>query len=417
MGGVATATQDAGPVARFLAQALGEPTGPGEPDLAALLRRLGVPLPAAGSAKLLVSGWPRLEGVAAMVPGPARDAELGAVLAAANERALRDLLLAFPAGRPVGVRAIGTWPAQAMRDVLDVDEGSAEGGHPAPVVRLRAVKPGGGGAGRTLGRDDELVSRLRELARPPGRRRLGQFVAEGPLLVRRALDDGLPVAAVVHTPDLVRAPAGVRLVERARELGVPCHRASDGLLGSLTPTRPLPPVLAAVHLRLRDAAHLATGPTSVVLLAENLQNPDNLGMVLRTADAAGVEAVVVAEADADPLHRNCVRAARGAVGRLPVLTCDDAAGWLRAVRGRGLRVVGATARGATDLYRCPLEPPAAVVVGNELSGLSPDVLDACDERVRIPMAPGQDSLNVGVAAGVILYELLRRRLASAPPDA
>ncbi|HKF78148.1 MAG TPA: RNA methyltransferase [Candidatus Dormibacteraeota bacterium] len=408
---MATATRDADPAARFLARALGEPPGPGKPDLAALLGGLGMPTPAACSARLLVSGWPDLEGVVVIFPEPAPNAEVGAVLAAASERALRDLLLAFPSGRRARVRAVGTWLAEAMRDVMDVDEESTERGQGVPVVRLRAVKPGGGGPGRTLGRDDELVSRLRELTRPPGRRRLGQFVAEGPLLVRRALDDGLPVAAVVHTADLVRAPAGVRLVERARELDVPCHRASDGLLGSLTPTRPLPPVLAAVHLRLRDAGRLFTGPTSVVLVAENLQNPDNLGMVLRTADAAGVEAVVVAEADADPLHRNCVRAARGAVGRLPVLTCADAATWLRAARGRGLRVVGATARGATDLYRCPLEPPAAIVVGNELSGLSPEVLDACDEHVRIPMAPGQDSLNVGVAAGVILYELLRRRLA------
>src|SRR5207237_2361154 len=107
---------------------------------------------------------------------------------------------------------------------------------------------------------------------------------------------------------------------------------SGGVMGSLTPTRPLPPVIAAVRLDLRDATQLQPSAEAVLLVAEDLQNPDNLGMVLRTAEAAGVEAAVVV---GDPLHRNCVRAARGAVGRLAVFTCADLPAWLGDLRRRG----------------------------------------------------------------------------------
>jgi TrmH family RNA methyltransferase len=217
------------------------------------------------------------------------------------------------------------------------------------------------------------------------------------------------VDCVVHTAELSRASGGAALLEVAAESGIPCLRASDGLMGTLTATRPIPPVIAAVHLRLRDATQLETGPDSVLLVAENLQNPDNLGMVLRTADAAGVAAVVVGGEAVDPLHRNCVRAARGAVGRIAIFTCAGLPEWLASLRERGFQVIGATAHAEVSLFECRLQAPIAIVVGNEEQGVTGPVLDVCTERVRIPMAPGQDSLNVGVAAGVLLYEVQRSR--------
>jgi TrmH family RNA methyltransferase len=146
-----------------------------------------------------------------------------------------------------------------------------------------------------------------------------------------------------------------------------------------------------------------------VLAAEDLQNPDNLGMVLRTADAAGVEAVVVAGRTTDPLHRGCVRAARGAVGRIPIFRCPGLPEWAERLRERGFQVVGATAHGDVELFDTDLTPPIAVIVGNEETGLRRETLAACSTRLAIPMAPGQDSLNVGVAAGVVLFELVRQR--------
>jgi RNA methyltransferase, TrmH family len=255
--------------------------------------------------------------------------------------------------------------------------------------------------------EDPQVRRFRELSQPRGRQLHGQFVAEGPTLASRAISDRLPVDGVVHTGELARGPEGAALLELAGEAGIPCHRVSAGVMGTLTPTRPLPAVIAAVRLRLADVSGLHTSPGDLLLVAEDLQNPDNLGMVLRTADAAGVEAVVVAGAS-DPLHRNSVRAARGAVGRLPIFTCADLPSWLGDLRGRGFQVIGATAHADVSLFACTLRLPIAIVVGNEERGVSRAVLDACTGTVRIPMAPGQDSLNVGVAVGVLLYEARRR---------
>lgn len=326
-----------------------------------------------------------------LVLGPPGAARL-AVLAAADERALRELLLALPRGQRFQLQVGDDWHLPAVAEVMDA-----------------GVKRGGGGGDGPLDRRDPLVALLRELAQPAGRERHGRFVAEGPTLVARAVSGGLPVEAVVHRAELARSPSGAALLERARAEDIACRRASDGLMGTLTPARPLPDVLAAVHLRLRDVSEWRPSAAATVLVAEHLQNPDNLGLVLRTADAAGVEAVVVAGPATDPLHRNCVRAARGAVGRLPIFRCAALPAWIAQLRGRGFVVAGATAHGDVGLHGAQLPPPVAVVVGNEEVGLSPETLAACTARLVIPMAPGQDSLNVGVAAGVVLFELARRR--------
>lgn len=257
---------------------------------------------------------------------------------------------------------------------------------------------------------DPRVVQFRDLAHAAGRRERGQCIIEGRTLAQRALNDGLPVERLLYTRELARTPEGLALLHSAHQLGVPHDLVTEGLLSLVTTTRPVPPVLAAVAVQVQPADALAARPHGVLLVADDVQNPENLGMLLRTADAAGASAVVVAGAQADPLHKLCVRAARGAVGRLPLFATATLPDWLDALRGASAHVLGATAHARASIFATPLAAPLAVVVGNEQNGISPAALARCTAQVQIPMAPGQSSLNVGVAAGVLLFEAVRRQL-------
>ena len=260
-------------------------------------------------------------------------------------------------------------------------------------------------------RRDPAVDSFRDLLTIKGRAERQCLSIEEPLLVQRALADGLPMMGLLYTEELLGQPEGPALLEQAAGEHVAQQRVSKGIMGTVTATRPLPWVVAAVHVDVRDAAHLYCSSRAVLLIADRVANPANLGMILRTADAAGVEAVVLLGADsASPFHKHCVRAARGAMGRLPLYTCDDPPGFFHRLKTAGFALVGATVEASEDVYRLALRPPVALVVGNESAGIRPAILAACTDRVRIPMAPGQSSLNVGVAAGVLLYELVRTRL-------
>lgn len=333
-----------------------------------------------------------------------RDCRLSAI-SAATEQALRaGLAVMVPADgadidetvlHEVGFRLASSIPSLTVAGAVTVPES------PAPGM---------------LSKRDPIVDCLRDLERTEGRWERGLFCAEGRTLVERALLDGLPIEHLVYTRQLLTSEAGTDLLERARAAGVGCSRASESMVGTLTATRPMPEVLAAVRIHVPEAMSIHTTSRTAILAGETLHNPNNLGMLLRTADAAGMDAVVVADLIADPLHKHCVRAARGAVGRLPIFRTADPVAWVANLRDRGFTVLAATGTGSRDLYETELRPPIAIVVGNEQRGLTRSLLDGCTDRVRIPMAPGQDSLNVAVAGAVIVYEYIRQQRGAAAAE-
>lgn len=385
--------------------------------------------------RVLASGWGTIDGMLVYRSETRFAATTRAMVVAAHERALRDLLLAAPRGDALLFLVAGAWTLPTLAELFDGHEvaprpplrrpgiylfiGVRRGSGTLPVIDddtlfrgpplARADLPPPA-QGQTLSSArDPIVARLRDLGNAAGRRARGQFLAEGPLLASRALDD-LPVEDLFYTGDLLRDPTGAALLRRAADLDVPAYRISEGLMGLITPTRPIPAVITAIWGRVRDVADYRPGRRAVILVTEQINNPENLGMTLRTADAAGAEAVVVAGGGADPLHRECVRAARGAVGRIPIYACADLPAWIGRLRAQDIHVAGATGNVEQTLYDADLPIPLAIIVGNETEGLTSATLAACSSLVRIPMASGQDSLNVGVAAGVILYEIVRQRL-------
>jgi TrmH family RNA methyltransferase len=420
---VAAETSFTEPLLRFILDIAAEETAAElGADVASLLEVVPEPNtgrpPAQSAPRAFVSGWGEVSGVLVYRETASGRDDWQAVVAARDERALRDLLLAFP-GSSSGVLFLSAgWMLATVRDLFTGKELRDRVGLSAFAGARRGARRSDGPdrdarmvalPGPQLAAKDTLaVQRLRALREPAARRAEASFVAEGATLVQRALHDRLPVEAVLCLNAFAVAPDGREIAAACARAAVPCYRCSDGLMGTITSTRPLPPVIAAVHFRLDDVGMLRLPRSSVLLIAENLQNPDNLGMVLRTADGAGAGAVVVTEDGVDPLHKNCVRAARGAVGRIPLYRCADLPAWLGDLSRQGFATLGATAHADADLYAQPLDLPLAFMVGNEETGLRPPTLAACTTRVRIPMAPGQSSLNVGVAAGVLLFEFVRR---------
>ncbi len=157
---------------------------------------------------------------------------------------------------------------------------------------------------------------------------------------------------------------------------------------------------------------LERGRALRLLVLDGVEDPRNLGACLRTADAAGVDAVVVPKARSAKLTAAAVKTATGAAETVPLLQAPNLARALQWLKDAGVWVVGADASAQKSLYVTKLEPPVAMVLGGEGRGLRRLTRDLCDELVAIPMAGEVASLNVSVAAGVVLFELLRQASAS-----
>ncbi len=371
--------------------------------------------------QIFVTGWRQLEGVMALTRAQELDADLLVDISAKNERALRNLLLSFPRTKVGRFRCGGRWMLNSLTEILDGNEtpdygencflgvkrGSKDDAIDSPPKRFEDAR----GSQRAVKRKDPVISEFRTLASLGGKMKLSKFTVEGTSLVRRAIDDGLPVEKILVTPGLLSDCSGKNLLNRMREENLMYYQVNDGVMGTLTTTRPVPSLIASVRMNYRDADDYHLTSEAVLLIADSVANPDNLGMVLRTADAAGADGVLIIGDGASPFHRNCIRASRGAVGRIPLLHCSDVKDYFARLTDAGFNLIAATSKTDKNLYDLELKPPLGFVVGNENEGIRKTVSDLCTHLAAIPMAPGQSSLNVGVAAGVLLYELVRRRSA------
>jgi 23S rRNA (guanosine2251-2'-O)-methyltransferase len=229
------------------------------------------------------------------------------------------------------------------------------------------------------------------------------------------LDEDLHVDKVV-VAEGVRG-AGIREIEQAaRRRGVPVQRASADRVKKLAGNgRQDQGVLADVvapRMRPLDAALAATDGEAAslgsVLVLDGITTPANVGMILRSATAAGIGGVVVPRRGVASLDPLVVKASAGVAFKAPILKAATAEEAVAALKARGFHVVGLDASGDDDLFAAHLREPVAFVLGSETAGLSPEVARLVDTWVSIPMASGVESLNVSAAAAVVCFELVRR---------
>ena len=245
---------------------------------------------------------------------------------------------------------------------------------------------------------------MRRLHRRSARAAERRFVVEGPQAVREALVAGALLelyAEPGRQPDLEAAAA---------DAGVPVVPVTPAVLGAMAETVTPQGVLGTAGLLDVPLDALPAAPRLVAVL-EQVADPGNAGTVVRVADAAGADAVVLTDGSVDPHNGKAVRASAGSLWHLPVVSGAPLADAVAALRARGVQVLATTGSGDDDLDDLldagALGGPTAWLLGNEAAGLSPAALGLADRTVRVPLHGRAESLNLAAAAAVCLYASAR----------
>lgn len=249
------------------------------------------------------------------------------------------------------------------------------------------------------------VARLRERRERSAR---GRMLIEGCDELALALACGVRLAELYFAPEGA-SPVEAALAERCVAAGATLIEISRPVLEKLAYREHPGALLAVAPVPPSRLADLRLPPVPLLVIAEALEKPGNLGAILRSADAAGVDAVIVCDGRTDLFNPNVVRASKGTIFQVPVAQCraEELFPWLAA---RGIAVVAATPAGTHDFWRVDLRAAVAIAVGAESTGLSPAWLAQAQLQVRIPMRGRVNSLNVAQAATLLVYEALRQRL-------
>lgn len=254
----------------------------------------------------------------------------------------------------------------------------------------------------------------RTMKRPDAHEQVGIFVAEGDKVVRRLLTHPeIPIISMLLPPVWLDT---LRPVIEARSELIRVFVAEKRVLEKLTGYSLYQGVLALAKVptspHFDQLLQMAARPR-LLLAVDGVNNAENLGVIVRNGVGLGAQIMIVGETSSSPYLRRAVRSSMGAVFKLGVAHVAHLPHTLRKLRAQGIRCLAAHPSSIErPLYDTDLTGDVCLVLGHEGLGISPDVLEACDDSIAIPMQRGQDSLNVGSAAAIFLYEIQRQRTQS-----
>lgn len=240
-----------------------------------------------------------------------------------------------------------------------------------------------------------FIKELRSLRSKKHRTHLQRYLIEG----SRTVEEALRGAALIES--VITCDPGCDVAQMAEKRGLDVVLVPRTILLTLSDTKTPPDVLACI---IKESGQ-AEPESGLVVICDDVQDPKNLGSIIRTADACGAAGVIISPESADPYGPKCQRAAMGSMFHLPVVVAEPPA-YLQGFKARGGIVVAGLLEGTSALGTVRLD--TAVVVGNEARGVSAAVRELADIAYRIPIYGRAESLNAAVAAGIMMYDIARR---------
>jgi TrmH family RNA methyltransferase len=255
-------------------------------------------------------------------------------------------------------------------------------------------------------RQNPVVARFRTAARGDVG---GVILLDGAHLVGDALAAEVTFQIVAVTPASAEETDIAPLVDALSRRGVEVVTVSASVMEAVSPVKTPSGIVALAEQPAADPDRLYGGSPALVVVAVDVQDPGNLGAIVRVAEAAGASGLVAAGVSANPFGWKALRGSMGSALRLAIaseMTVEEA---IADAKRHGCRIVATAPRDGRSIFEVDLTGPAAVLIGGEGQGLSPQLIDAADERITIPMQAPVESLNAAVTAALIVYEAKRQR--------
>jgi len=256
---------------------------------------------------------------------------------------------------------------------------------------------------RISSRQNPIVVRFRAAAR---RESDAPMLLDGAHLVREALSATIRIREAAVAADRIEDPEIAQLIARLADAGVDIVSATAPVMAALSPVRSSSAIVATADPPDRSAAMFSGQP--LLIVASGVQDPGNLGAIVRVAEAGGATGMIAAAGSADPFGWKALRGSMGSALRLPLMVISGLPTFDE-LRRRGLRIIATSPHRGQSLFDADLKGAIALVIGGEGSGLPSDQLSGADQVVTIPMRQPVESLNAAVTAALLVYEARRQR--------
>ncbi|MCK8828075.1 RNA methyltransferase [Natroniella acetigena] len=256
---------------------------------------------------------------------------------------------------------------------------------------------------------NDRVKYLRSLYQKKYRRQEDKFVLEGVRIIEEALQEQAKVETIFYSDYLLRNRRGRRLLDRLEEGQIELVKLTDDLLQKIADTVSPQGVLAIAN-KVNYDAQILSGVNQLILIVDRVQDPGNLGTIIRTADAAGVDGIIMTKGTVSLYNQKTIRSTMGSLFRVPIFKENNLDKLIESFKEEQIRLIVADLAGEDYHFNVDYDQSTAIIIGNEAVGPREELLDAADKKIKIPLAGGAESLNVAMATGIIIYEVVRQRL-------
>jgi TrmH family RNA methyltransferase len=255
-------------------------------------------------------------------------------------------------------------------------------------------------------KDNELIKHIRKLKDKKYRDESNEYLVEGVKLVEEAVKENAKIKQIIVCEDTTRTyeiPTHIML-EIAR---YECISVSNKIFNIITQVTNPQGIMAIIEKNAQDAQIDYTQDIIVVL--DDVQDPGNLGTILRTVDSIGLNQIIVSKGTADAFNSKVVRSTMGAIFRIKIIEVENLAQAIKEMRKHHFKLMVTSLQTKNSIYDIDFNKKI-IVIGNEANGVSKEIQDMADEKAKIPMLGRTESLNASVAAGVVMYEYVRQKL-------
>jgi len=250
-------------------------------------------------------------------------------------------------------------------------------------------------------KDNELIKDIRKLVQKKYRDEQNEFIIEGIKMIEEAVRENARIKMVVVCEELNQGPIPKEILYKiAKEKIV---YVSDKVFKSLTDVNSPQGILAIVEKPSKNEIDFSK---DLYLILDNIQDPGNMGTILRTADSIALTQIIVPKGNADSYNPKVVRSTMGAIFRVNVIEVEDLAKTIKEMKKHKIQVLATDLATDLSIYDVSYKK-SAIVIGNEGNGVSKEILDLADKKIKIPMPGKTESLNAAVATGIILYNAIR----------
>lgn len=259
---------------------------------------------------------------------------------------------------------------------------------------------------------NNLIRFIRSLKKKKIREEKGKFLIEGINSINEALKTGVEIPYFVYSLDIFRVKGGKEIIEELEKRGERLLLVSEAIFNKLAETK-TPQGILAVPSRLKwDEKSILESEYSFIFILVGIQDPGNMGTVVRISDALAMDAIIVSEDCVDHYNPKTVRSTMGAIFRMPIYKTENIRDYLKKLKQHEYNIICTTLGDRSQVHDSvdyKKMKKIAIVMGNEANGLPDDICEGADVQVKIPILGQIDSLNVGVSAGIMAYEVLRQK--------